>query len=166
MTGAAPRVVARASALAPSRGPLIARARRLLFALAVAASALAVTSSGRARDEGLTARLSCRPAASVGRVSCELEVEAADGRLTWVDALVLRAPSFARPLRARVGMRQATASTERRVRLPIVLVATEAGSGQLEVEARAVRCARSLCASAVLPARAAVEVGPVREARP
>lgn len=122
-------------------------------------------------DDALSAHLTCRAVASPGRVACEIEIETGTGRLAWVDVLVRRSPDFARPLRARVGMRQATSRAERRVRLPVVLVATGNGRGDLEVQARAVVCrassgGRELCTSELRASRAAVQVGPVHEEPP
>ncbi len=138
---------------------------RIPAALAILALALVVRDAA-ADAAAPAARLSCRPQASPGRVYCELELEVGSGRLSWVDALVRRSPSFARPLRARVGMRQATARSERRVRLPVVLVATDNGAGELVVEARAVVCHGKLCTSAVKASRAVVQVGPVHDEPP
>lgn len=108
------------------------------------------------------ARLSCRPEAGPGRVLCELEVEApASQRLTWADALVVEAPAFAAPLRARVGSSQATARTDSRIRLPVALGATHAGEGLLRVKARYVTCpsAPGPCSSGTRTVEAAVRVG-------
>lgn len=136
--------------------------------VALSALALALGASDASADGApqLAARLSCRPEASPGRVYCEVELEVASGRLSWVDALVRSSPRFARPLRARVGMRQATSRSDRRVRLPVVLVATDDGKGELAVQARAVVCSGKLCTSAAQMTRAAVQVGPVHEEPP
>jgi hypothetical protein len=108
--------------------------------------------------------LNCRPEAAPGRVLCELEVEVTRGRLVWADALVVRAPDFARPLRARVGPSNALGATDRRLRLPVALAATRSGRGELEVRARAVACLSAVgggevCRPLSHDLTAAVEVG-------
>jgi hypothetical protein len=101
-------------------------------------------------------------------VLCEVELEVSRGRLPWADALVTAAPGFVRPLRSRVGPRQAGARQDTRIRLPIALVATASGHGRLEVRARAVVCTRSpegpeLCLPDTRTLRTDVHVGPIRE---
>lgn len=122
-----------------------------------------------ASDEpGVDARLVCPREAAPGRVRCELELEAPRGRLEWGDALVVAAPPNAPPLRARIGPRMATDQTERRLRLPVSLVATRAGGGRLLVLGRAVVCLGEGggCVAAMRQAEATVEVGPTsREPR-
>ena len=86
--------------------------------------------------------------------------------LAWADVLVLEAPAFAPPLRARVGPSGLFMKTEQRQRLQLALAATEAGEGVLRIRARAVRCpdASGLdCQPLVAEARAAVAVGPITE---
>jgi hypothetical protein len=60
-------------------------------------------------------------------------------RLSWVDALVVEAPSFARPLRSRIPHRMA-AGPQTRATLPFALMATSVGHGRLLLRARAVVC--------------------------
>lgn len=114
-------------------------------------------------------RLSCRSEPSPGRVLCELEIEVRSGRLAWGDALVVGTPAFARPLRSRVGVREATTKTERRLELPLAFVATETGEGEIEVLARAVLCtprpesSRELCLPRTTRARTAMVVGAVQQ---
>lgn len=89
----------------------------------------------------MLAELRCRPEAAPGRVLCELSYRAGPGlRLTWADALVTRAPDFARPLRSRVTPERfkETGPAERRVSL--AFVAGTSGVGQVTVRARAVVC--------------------------
>ena len=120
----------------------------------------------RAEPAPADARLSCRREATPGRVLCELELEVASGRLVWGDALVVRSPAFARPLRARVGPNNAAASSLRRLRLPLALAATSAGQGQLAVRARLVHCrsepsGAQLCVPQVRDVTAVIEVGAI-----
>jgi hypothetical protein len=144
----------------PARSP-----RRVVpcSALVLCVVAFAALAPRPARAAAPLVRLSCRPAAAPGRVSCELEIEVAEGRLAWADALVVRAPPFARPLRARVSPRQASQRLDRRVRLPISLAATASGKGTLEVKARSVVCLRTGRAERCTPhleqVTADVEVG-------
>jgi hypothetical protein len=139
---------------------------RRAAALVVCLALLGAERSSRAEPTGTDARLSCRREPGPGRVLCELEVEAPTGRLAWADALVVRAPAFARPLRARVGPKSATGGTERRLRLPIALGATQNGKGELRVRARWVRCRasagkRELCEPGSRLVSARVEVGAI-----
>jgi len=137
---------------------------RRAAAIAVCLALFAAEGPSRAERGGTEARLSCRREPGPGRVLCELEVEVPSGRLAWADALVVKAPSFARPLRARVGPKSATGGTERRLRLPIALGATQTGKGELRVRARWVRCRaragqRELCEPGARTVSAPVEVG-------
>lgn len=143
--------------------------RCFLVLLALAGTALAAFPA-RAEDSAakLSANLSCRPQASPGRVLCEVELEVASGRLPWADALVTSAPRFVRPLRSRVGPRQARTRQPTRIRLPIALVATASGRGKLEVRARAVVCSPSsggaeLCVARTRDLQTAIHVGPIHE---
>jgi hypothetical protein len=126
---------------------------------------IALAAHGAAADTAADdVRLSCRREAAPGRVLCELEVELTRGRLAWADALVQRAPDFARALRARVGPRSATGGTSRRLRLPLALAATATGSGEIAVRARWVTCAptqggRELCSPSTRTVTALVNVG-------
>lgn len=117
--------------------------------------------SARADPPALAADLSCERVAAPGRVVCQLTANATSGKLVWSDVLVVRAPGFARPLRSRV---VAAASEPGVAAAKLALVATEPGSGTLEVLLRGVVCragpSGESCASEVLAASAAVEVGP------
>jgi hypothetical protein len=144
---------------------------RLWRAVGIASALVAAALLGAARagadPSALGARLACQPEAAPGRVLCELEVEVDGGRLEWADVLVVQAPRFARPLRSRVGPRQALSRSEHGMRLPIALVATESGDGRVTVLARAVECdpasgARS-CLSLVARTSAPIHVGPITE---
>jgi hypothetical protein len=83
---------------------------------------------------------SCERRATKGRVLCDVDLEAAEGRIAWADAVVTEAPAFAPPLRSRVGIADARSRTERRVRLPVAFVATAQGRGTIALRARAVLC--------------------------
>lgn len=123
------------------------------------ALALAPT-PGHAQGPGLSTELACERAAGPGRVRCSLSVEAAPGfRLTWVDALVVQSPSFARPLRSRIPQRVSGKETQAEVLL--ALVASRTGTGSLTVRARAVLCplvGAGACRPATRDATAVVEV--------
>jgi hypothetical protein len=88
----------------------------------------------------LEATATCERRASKGRVLCEVEMEVPEGRISWADVLVVRAPPFAPPLRTRVGQNEARVRTERRVRVPVAFVATALGQGDVVFRARAVLC--------------------------
>lgn len=107
---------------------------------ATMASALLLGASAGAAAEDLQATLSCAAREGKGRVLCELDLSVTSGRLSWADVLVVEAPSFAPPLRERVGGRAATERTSQRMRLPFALLAQASGRGQVVVKARAVVC--------------------------
>ena len=122
------------------------------------------TSSSHALRGSLQAHLRCEPAAGPGRILCELTTNAPLGKLVWSDALVLRAPAFARPLRSRV-VAQVGGSVGAGVSsAKLALVAVEEGQGELELLARAVVCHESAagdwCAPEVIAVAAQVSVAP------
>jgi hypothetical protein len=121
---------------------------------------LSVLPSAAAASPRIEAQLTCPAESSRGRVLCELRIASPGGRLVWSDALVTGAPGFTKPLRARVGASQSRARSEREAALPIALVALEAGSGSLEVAARAVVCttAEAACVPIWKPVRARLVV--------
>jgi hypothetical protein len=83
---------------------------------------------------------SCERKATKGRVICDVELEASSARIAWADVVVTGAPAFAPPLRSRVGIADARSRTDRRVRLPVALIATSQGRGTVSMRARAVLC--------------------------
>ncbi|MGC4089314.1 MAG: hypothetical protein QM756_15790 [Polyangiaceae bacterium] len=96
----------------------------------------------RADTEELSAKLACEPAAGVGRVRCSLSVSAPPGtRLSWVDALVVETPAFARTLRTRIAHQGS--GDESAAELLLALVADREGRGRLSVRARAVACPKA-----------------------
>ena len=121
-------------------------------------------SLARADDAALAAVLVCAPAAGPGRIVCELTTHATTGKLVWVDALVVKAPPFARPLRSRV-VAEARAGAELGSNsAKLALVASEVGTGELELLVRGVVCHESAngerCGPEVLGVTAPVTVGP------
>lgn len=131
---------------------------------AAAAPPAAAPPAGPAPSPELSARLVCPRRPTPGRVVCEAELEIQAGTIAWGDVLVLAAPAFAPPLRARVGPSALFMQSERRQRLQLALAATSAGSGLLRVRARAVVCdatEREACRPAVREAEAVVDVGPI-----
>lgn len=134
--------------------------------LVPAAFGLAVLLGAAAPADDFAVRLECQRRAAPGRVLCEAELEVERGVLAWADVLVLEAPPFAPPLRARVGPSALFMKTEQRQRLQLALAATEAGSGTLRVRARAVRCPDASgrdCAPVTREAEATVTVGPITQ---
>lgn len=113
---------------------------------------LVLPAAASAESPPLGARLTCEPAAAIGRVRCDVEVSPPTGaRVGWADALVVESPEFARPLRSRVrAVREAGRGP---ARAPLALVATRIGQGTLRVRARAVLCADT---DALAPCRAAM----------
>lgn len=131
-----------------------------------AALLLAADDAAAAPPGVLSARLECQRRATPGRVLCEAELEVETGTLVWADVLVLDAPGFAPPLRARVGPGAVFMKTEQRHRLQLALAATAAGEGVLRVRGRAVVCpdrAGTDCHALVRQAEAVVAVGPIVE---
>jgi hypothetical protein len=137
-------------------------ARHLAAALCFAAlGESAVCGAAVPEAAPIRAQLVCPSGLRPGRVLCTLSIHGRGARLAWGDALVVEAPDFARPLRARVGFEERSAHGETRLELPIALVAVGAGAGQLQVRARAVVCeGKSLrgCAPASVETRAALQV--------
>jgi hypothetical protein len=131
-------------------------ARLLLLGLSLSASL-------HADAPALEARLSCQRAAGPGRVLCELSTQALSGKLVWSDGLVVRAPSFARPLRSRFVAQLGAGSEPGAAWAKLALVASASGQGRLELLARGVVCrdpgAAESCQALVLPVSALVEVG-------
>ena len=136
--------------------------------LAVTCSALcAAPVCAEASGNALAATVHCASVAGPGRVLCELSVHAVAGRLVWSDALVVRAPAFARPLRSRVvatlGTDPSTGASAATAKL--ALVASQPGQGQLDVLARGVVCrdpepgAGQACHAVALAVSALVLVG-------
>lgn len=138
-----------------------ALARRLVLL-----AGLATSGSAGAEDSLLQARIACQPRPTPGRVLCEAELEVETGVLRWADVLVLEAPAFAPPLRARVGPSELFMKSDRRQRLQLSLAATQEGAGVVKIRARAVHCpdasGRS-CLPVVREASARVSVGPVEQ---
>ena len=117
----------------------------------------------QAEPPALQAQLTCERAAGPGRILCELRTSARSGRLVWSDALVLRAPPFAPPLRSRCVAKLESAATPGTASAKLALVASAPGQGQLELLARGVVCREGQngewCAPEVVPVSALVDVG-------
>ncbi len=107
--------------------------------IAAAALLVAVTASASATPS-LDVTASCERRATKGRVICDVELEVASGRIAWADVVVMAAPPFAPPLRSRVGLADAQSRTDRRVRIPVALIATAQGKGNVTLNARATLC--------------------------
>lgn len=109
--------------------------------LEVTVAWLVASGAAAAEPAPVTFVLSCRPEAAPGRVLCELRCSADPGsRLAWADALVTRAPDFARPLRARVTPERFKEATAAERKLSLAFVAASSGVGTVTVRARAVVC--------------------------
>ena len=140
-------------------------------ALLSCAFALLVTQSGQARNPALQAQLQCEPEAAPGRILCELRTQAAAGTLVWSDALVVRAPAFARPLRSRFAAQLGTSNVGPGVAwAKLALVASQPGQGELELLARGVVCrvgpSGESCTPEFVAVTAAVLVGRAGPAAP
>ena len=125
---------------------------RCFLALALG---LSFASRAQADDSPFQASLSCQPAAGPGRILCELTTRATQGKLVWSDALVVRAPAFARPLRSRLVAQRGAPAASGGAWAKLALVASEAGAGKLELLARGVICrvgpAGEWCSAVVAP---------------
>lgn len=134
-------------------------------ALCAALVLLGAGGASAAEPAQVTAELSCRPEAAPGRVLCELRSRARAGvRLVWVDALVVRSPEFARPLRSRVPPERFKEASTRERTLTLAFVAARSGVGPITVRARAVACrgegARERCLPETRELTAELRVGP------
>lgn len=116
--------------------------------------------SAKADEPALRAHLRCERAPGSGRIVCELRVGAVLGKLVWSDALVVRAPPFARPLRARIAA-QLIASEGSAASAKFALVASRPGRGRLDLLVRGVVCrtaAGGLCSPEVVTVSTLLEV--------
>ena len=116
---------------------------KIAAGLSIIALGASLTAHSRAEPEPpgpLQARLSCLPAFAPGRIVCELTAHATVGKLVWSDALVVRAPAFARPLRSRIVAQLGAARAPGGAWAKLALVASESGAGKLELLARGVIC--------------------------
>jgi len=124
----------------------------------------------RADDAPFQAHLSCGAAAAPGRILCELTARATRGQLVWSDALVVRAPAFARPLRSRFVAQLGAPAASGGAWAKLALVASESGVGKLELLARGVVCqdgpAGEWCAPVLAPVTIEIRVGPLGEKAP
>jgi hypothetical protein len=80
-------------------------------------------------EESLSALVDCPRRATPGRIVCEVELEVARGYLAWGDVLVLEAPGFSPPLRARLGSSAVIMRHERRMRLRLALAQPQRARG-------------------------------------
>jgi hypothetical protein len=128
---------------------------RFAFALAIG---LSLTPRVQAEDSPFQASLSCQPVAGPGRIVCELSARATQGTLVWSDALVVRAPAFARPLRSRFVLPLGAPAASVGASAKLALVASEAGVGTLELLARGVICRNGPAGEWCRPVRAPVIV--------
>lgn len=116
-------------------------ARNGIGASAAAFAALLVAALHAGADTAVTfsASLACETAPRPGRVVCTATGRSGEPwKLRWADALVVDAPEFAAPLRARV---PASERDEHSAVVRIAFVAARAGLGDVTVRVRAVACA-------------------------
>jgi len=119
---------------------------------------LSFASRADAEKPAFQASLSCPPVTGPGRIVCELSARATEGTLVWSDALVVRAPAFARPLRSRFVAQLGSAATSGAASAKLALVAVEAGEGKLELLARGVICREGPAGEWCAPVRAPLTV--------
>jgi hypothetical protein len=110
----------------------------------------------QADDPPFQASLSCQPAVGPGRILCELTTRATRGKLVWSDALVVRAPAFARPLRSRFVAQLGPPALSGGAWAKLALVASGAAQGKLELLARGVICYDEAAGEWCGPVQAAV----------
>ena len=115
---------------------------RSVFALVLLTPVLA-RAAPEPTTRGIDVSVSCERKAAKGRVICDVEIEASSGRIAWADVVVVVAPPFAPPLRARVAVADARSRTDHRVRIPVAFVATAQGRGTVIVRGRATVCVPS-----------------------
>jgi hypothetical protein len=136
------------------------RARRLVSTVALV---LGVSPAVHADGALLAAHVECARASAPGRIVCDVHATASAGKLVWVDALVVQAPSFARPLRSRVVAQIVPAGSPAAASAKLALVASELGKGELELRVRGVVCSDApsgeWCAPEVVRVVGVVEVG-------
>ena len=132
------------------------------FRLALLVGSL-LTAEARAADDSpsaFAAHVECARLVDPGRVRCEVEVRSSSGRpLRWAEVVVVEAPSFAPPLRARVGPAEATTHEDSVWRWAIALAARGRGVGGLHVRVRGVSCVGAACTPFEVEARGEVAVG-------
>jgi hypothetical protein len=109
---------------------------------------LTATAGAGAAPE-LSASMGCAREAGTGRLLCTVTLTPPpDSSLSWSDAVVVRSPPGAHPLRSRVASARATPE-----RILIGFVLTQGGGGAIEVRARSVSCPkvprRGACRSAI-----------------
>jgi hypothetical protein len=130
------------------------------------ACALLFAARLQADDPPFQASLSCQPVSGPGRILCELTTRATQGKLVWSDALVVRAPAFARPLRSRFVAQLGTPAASGGAWAKLALVASETGAGKLELLARGVICqdgpAGEWCEPVLAPVTVELSVGSAR----
>jgi len=135
-------------------------ARRLWLAALASSLVLASVAEADSAAPSLSARVTCAPAKTPGRILCDLAIAAPSGKLVWVDVLVVKAPPFARPLRSRVVAQLGALGT---ASAKLALVASELGKGELELRVRGVLCHEGpngeWCGPEVAPISGVVEVG-------
>jgi hypothetical protein len=124
--------------------------QRALSVSALGGLVFAVSPNVNAEGPRLSARVECAAVAGPGRILCQLNASAASGKLLWVDALIVQAPPFARPLRSRVAA-QVGADPLNTASAKLALVASEPGQGELALRVRAVVCAEGPNGEACAP---------------
>ncbi len=127
-----------------------------LVALGVASPSPSVADEPRA-----TAAITCPRAPEPGRVRCEVEAKPPPGGaiVKWADAVLVSAPAFVTPLRARVGPSDATTHEDSVWRWAIALAARTRGSGEIEARVRVVTCIHEACVRTEIAVHATLVVG-------
>lgn len=130
-------------------------------------SVLALLALGAPADAPrLTLDLNCPGREDPGRVVCDVEIQGQQNqRMVWADALVVRAPTFVKPLRSRVTA-PLVPQGDATLKLSVALLASGPGRAEVGIRVRAVLCsipprnAPRLCTTAHGDVSAVVSIGP------
>jgi hypothetical protein len=137
----------------------------LLSALCAASVGVGGGRSASAEDDAgapvaPAATLTCQPAATPGRVRCDVEARVSEGEtIAWGDVVLVRVASFASALRGRIGPHAATVREARVWLWPLALVAREKGRGPVEGRVRLVVCRDGACTSRSIDVAGTIDVG-------
>lgn len=124
------------------------------LAAASSAAGVALLALTVRADPKPLAKMSCRVEAGSGRLLCTVSVAAPPGQgIVWSDALVVAAPSAARPLRSRVA-----STSERPAEVVLAFVLGSGAGGRIAVTSRAVACPLAPRAGACAPFTSEVAV--------
>jgi hypothetical protein len=130
-------------------------------ALAGITAALALPAARASDDAGAGVALVCETVPAPGRVRCSVDARVGpDEKITWGDVVLVAAPPFVSPLRARIGPHDATVRDAGAWQWAFALVAKSAGRGLVEGRVRLVVCRGDRCQPREVPVSGSIAVGP------